>query len=314
MIVDTGRHRMSFLVELPQNEFDADAFAQFASTGGFIGGNALATVWMSQLAYETRLPDKIRAIGDLWHLADVHIVQQHAKSTLPLSDTRGIIASRDGALIIAFAGTDPLNLLNWVSDFYLGQSTADVHEGFQDAAAAVWPQVGPAIERCMKERRPLFVAGHSLGAAIALVTVDRARREKGLDAAQVFVFGAPRVGRADFVAGYNAAFGPTTYRLVHGRDVVATVPPSEVGFHHVGRFLSCERGAKFNLTQLLAASDSDEPSSGSNFFSGVAGRLRNLFGSLSPTSRVDAIGGLSQLLAPSIGDHLPDRYFTALTP
>jgi triacylglycerol lipase len=305
---------MSFLVELPQSEYSPDAFAQFAPAGGVMGGNAAAMAWMSQLAYETRLPDKIRAIGDLWNLADVHIVQQHAKSTLPMSDTRGIMASRDGALIIAFAGTDPLNLLNWVSDFYLGQSTADVHEGFQDAADAVWPEVGAAIERCKKDRRPLFVAGHSLGAAIALVTVDRARREKGLDAAQVFVFGAPRTGRADFVAAYNAVFGPTTYRFVHGRDVVATVPPSELGFHHVGRFLSCGSGAKFNLTQLLATPDSDEPSSGSDFFSGVAGRLRDLFGNLSPTARVDAIGRLSQLLAPSIGDHLPDRYLTALTP
>jgi triacylglycerol lipase len=311
-IVDTGRRHMSFLVELPQSEFSPNAFARFAPSGGFIDGNAAAMAWMSQLAYETRLPDKIRAIGELWGLAEVRIVRQPAKSTLPLSDTRGIIASKDEALIIAFAGTDPLNLLNWVSDFYLGHPTADVHEGFQDAAAAVWPEVGAAIEQCIKEQRPLFVTGHSLGAAIALVAVDRAQREKGLATAQVFVFGAPRVGRADFVARYNAAFGPTTYRLVHGRDIVATVPPSELGFRHVGRYLSCESGAKFNLTQLLAGSDSDEPSSGDNVFIGVADRLRSLFGRLSPTSRVDAIGRLTLLLAPSIGDHLPDRYFTAL--
>jgi triacylglycerol lipase len=269
---------------------------------------------MSQLAYETRLPDKIRAIGALFGLVEISILQQPAKSTLPLSDTRGIIAKKDNALIIAFAGTDPLNLLNWVSDFYLGRPGADAHEGFQDAAGAVWPEVGAAIERCMEERRPLFVAGHSLGAAIALATVDRARREKGLDSAQVFVFGAPRVGQADFVARYNAAFGPTTYRLVHGRDIVPTVPPAELGFNHVGRYLSCESGTKFNSTQLLAVSDSNEPSSGGDFFRGVADRLRNLIGSPSPTSRVDALGALTLLLAPSIGDHLPDRYYAALTP
>jgi triacylglycerol lipase len=205
-------------------------------------------------------------------------------------------------------------VLNWVSDFYLGRPTAGVHEGFQGAADAVWPEVGAAIERGMKEKRPLFVVGHSLGAAIALVAVDRGRREKGLDAAQVFVFGAPRVGRADFVASYNAAFGSTTYRLVHGRDIVPTVPPAELGFHHVGRYLSCESGAKFNLKQLRAASDSDEPPTGNDFFSDVANRLRNLMGSPSPTSRFDALGRLTRLLAPSIGDHLPDRYFTALTP
>jgi hypothetical protein len=308
---------MSFAVELPQSEYNKDAFAHFQPDAGFAPGNALAMAWLSQLAYETHLPDKIRTIGELWQLAEVQVVQQPAKtaltSALPLSDTRGIIACKDEARIIAFAGTDPLNLLNWVSNFYLGQSTADAHAGFLAAAAAVWPQVGAAIESCMQERRPLFVTGHSLGAAIALATLDRARSDMRLDAAQVFVFGAPRVGRADFVARYNAAFGPTTYRLVHGRDIVPTVPFSELGFRHVGRFLSCGSGTKFDLTKLVGALDSDEPSSGTGFFSGVAVRLRDLFGTPSPTSRTDALGKLTLLLAPSIGDHLPDRYYTALT-
>jgi triacylglycerol lipase len=304
---------MSFLVELPQNEFNPDAFKQFAPDAACSKGNALAMAWISQLAYETRLPDKVRAVGELWDLADVRIVQQPANSTLPLSDTRAVVAGKGGALIIAFAGTDPLNLLNWVSDFYLGRPTADAHAGFLDAAAAVWPQTGAAIERCMQDGRPLFVSGHSLGAAIALATADRARGEKGLHAAQVFVFGAPRVGRVDFVARYNATFGPTTYRFVHGNDIVPTVPPSELGFHHVGRFLSCGSGAKFDLTKLLPDSKSDEPSSEDGFFGGLADRLRNLVGIPSPSARIDALGQLTQLLAPSIGDHLPDRYFTALT-
>jgi hypothetical protein len=305
---------MSFLVELTQSEYNPNALADFVPTAGFNRGNALAMAWMSQLAYETRLPKKISAIGKSWGLADLQVIQQPAKSTLPLSDTRGVIASKKGALIIAFAGTDPLNLPNWVSDFYLGQPTADVHEGFLDAAAAVWVEVGATIDTCMKENRPLFVAGHSLGAAIALATVDRARREKGLDAAQVFVFGSPRVGRSDFATRYNAAFGLSTYRLVHGRDIVPTVPPSELGFHHVGRYLSCESGVKFDPAQLLTTSDSDEPLSGSDLFSGVAERLRNLFGSPSRTPRADILGMLTMLLAPLIGDHLPDRYYTALTP
>src|SRR5882672_9039622 len=112
---------MSFVVELPQSEFSKEAFAQFEPAAGFRPGNALAMAWISQLAYETHLPDKIRAIGALWQLGEVRIVQQRAKGPLPLSDTRGIITNKDEALILAFAGTDPLNLLNWVSNFYLGQ-------------------------------------------------------------------------------------------------------------------------------------------------------------------------------------------------
>jgi hypothetical protein len=225
-----GSHCMSFLVELPKDEYNSNAFAGFNPAGGFASGNALAMAWMAQLAYETRLPDKVGAISQLFQLTDLQIVQQSVDNNpLPVSDTRGIVASRGEAIIVAFAGTDPLHLLNWVSDFYIGRPTEDVHEGFQAAADAVWPVVGVAIERSINENRRLFVVGHSLGAAIALVTVDRARQEKNLSSAQVFVFGAPRVGKADFVAAYNPVFGRTTYRLVCCRARFAPDDGAAVG-------------------------------------------------------------------------------------
>lgn len=306
---------MSILVELPEDEYDPKAFAEFAPRAGFNIGTARAMAWISQLAYETASPEKVERIGRRLKLDDISPFKQPAKSTLPLSSTSGVLAMKNDALIIAFAGTDPLNLLNWVSDFYLGRPSADLHEGFQDAAAAVWTEIGTAIERSIDNNRPLFVAGHSLGAAIAIVTADRAHSEKKLMRAEIYVFGAPRVGRTEFVTRYNSTFGPTTYRFVHGKDIVPTVPFSELGFHHVGRLLQCERGEGFEPSRLLAEVSSDQPSPGDDFFSGIAERVRDLFGGpLSPTLRVDALGRLSQLLAPSIGDHLPDRYYNALRP
>ena len=310
---------MSILVELPLGQYNKDAFRNFSPDAGGTPGNALAMIWMSQLAYETGQPQKIPDIAKRLQLDHVDIVREPAKSTLPMSDTRGVIASKGNALIIAFAGSDPLNLLNWLSDFSPGRRAADAHEGFVDAAAAVWDRVGPVIKQGIQDHRRLFVTGHSLGAAIALATMDHALSEKLIDVeqgqtAQVFVFGAPRVGRADFVARYNKAFGPTTYRFVHGKDLVATVPPSELGFHHVGRFLGCVRNTKFDLTELSAGFDSDEPSNGEDFVGGVLDRLQNLFGTPSSTTRRDLLGMATALLSPSIGDHLPDRYYTALSP
>src|SRR5262245_38676779 len=210
---------MSILVELPENQYDPNAFANFAAGAGFDLGTARAMAWMSQLAYETRFPDKINRIATtMWDFDNVHILEQPTKSTLPLTSTHGVLATRKGKTIIAFAGTDPLNLLNWISDFYLGRPGADVHQGFVDAAAAVWKDVGAAIDRCINDSGALFIAGHSLGAAIALVIADRARQEKRLQHGEVYVFGSPRVGRGDFVDRFNSSFGHTTYRLVHGRD------------------------------------------------------------------------------------------------
>jgi triacylglycerol lipase len=303
---------MSFLVELPFELYDPHAFAEFSPDANF-ARNALAMSWMSQLAYETRVPAKIHNVGKKWSLSEIAVIRQPSKSTLPMSATRAVAANRDGATIIAFAGTDPLNLLNWVSDFYLGHPKADVHEGFLDAAASVWPEISVLVQHASQHGRRLFLTGHSLGAAIALLIADHAAREKGLESAEIFVYGAPRVGRADFVARYNAKFGPTTYRFVHGRDIVPTVPPVELGFHHVGRYLSCRSGDKFDLTLMGSLSGTDEPLIGQDFFTGVAARLQDLVGSPSRASRLDTLGRLTEVLAPSIGDHLPDRYYGALS-
>jgi len=60
------------------------------------------------------------------------------------------LATKGEAMIIAFAGTDPLNLLNWLSDFYLGRLSAGAHQNFAEATAAVWTEVGTAY-RTMHE-------------------------------------------------------------------------------------------------------------------------------------------------------------------
>lgn len=305
---------MSFLVELPEDLYDRRAFAGFDPALGF-EANALAMAWLCQLAYETRIPEKIRNVCGAWGLSLSQIIRVPAKSTLPLSDTRGIIAERSGATLVAFAGTDPLNLLNWVSDFYLGRPKADVHEGFLDAATSVWPTVSRALQQAMSQNRPIYVTGHSLGAAVALATLDMAAREPtALRSAQVYVFGCPRVGRGDFKDRYNAVFGASTYRLVHGQDIVPSVPPSELEFRHVGRFISCASGGKFADGSLDAVAGSDEPLCDLGPFRGLRERLSGLFGPASIASRADVLGRLSELLAPSIGDHLPDRYCAALTP
>lgn len=303
---------MSVLVELPEEQYIAKAFDMFAPRTGFSLGNARAMAWISQLAYETRLPEKITRISGKWGFDDVRCFQQPAKTTLPMSSTHGIMGFRGEATIIAFAGTDPLNLLDWVSDFYLGRLGQDAHQGFVDAAAAVWDEVGDVVGKSIAEQRALFITGHSLGAAIALVTADRARKERKLDHVEIYVFGSPRVWQADFAKSFIDAFGATTYRLVYGQDVVATVPPTALGFQHVGRLLQCARGAKFNSAQVLERNDSDDPMFGVGSLAQLPDRLQLLLVGLSPSTRTDLLGQISQLLLPLIGDHLPDRYYTAL--
>ena len=97
---------MSILVELPEDEYDPKAFAEFAPRAGFNIGTARAMAWISQLAYEAGSPEKVERIGRRWELDDISPFKQPAKSTLPLSSTSGVLAIKNDALIIAFAGTE----------------------------------------------------------------------------------------------------------------------------------------------------------------------------------------------------------------
>jgi hypothetical protein len=47
----------------------------------------------------------------------------------------------------------------------------------------------------------------------------------------VYAFGAPRVGDARFVQKLASI---AVYRIVHGGDIVCTVPPEALGFRHAG--------------------------------------------------------------------------------
>lgn len=302
---------MSILVELPEDHYSATAFAQFAPAAEFSMGTARAMIWLCQLAYEFRDRSKLERIATPWGLTRVEQFAESARTLLPVSSTRGLIAERDGALIVGFAGTDPVVLANWLTNFNARISPADLHQGFEQAAAAIWERITPELSQAHAAGRPILITGHSLGGALAIVTAERLARESGFAPTAIYAYGMPRVGGAAFAQAYNRDLGAVTYRVVYGLDLVPTVPPLELGYSHVGRRLHCGRGERFAF-ENLAAPGAEEPSQASQllatFTRGLADFLR---GPLSPTERTDLLGTIYGYLPPTIGDHLPDRYFTA---
>jgi triacylglycerol lipase len=310
---------MSILVELPERLYQRDAFASFAGVAPYSLGTARAMAWMSQLAYETAHPDKIKSICRLWDLQLLQLIANDSGSGLLKIHTRGVIVKGHGALIMAFAGTDPLVPANWISDFDvglnvgfntgLGVTPGPLHRGFDKAFDAVSEQVTQALAERGSEQ--LLITGHSMGGALAVIAADRCLTEKKLRATAVYAFGMPRVGDEDFAVRYNDTLGASTYRLVHGDDIVATVPPSRFGFRHVGRLINCARGGHFAPDQPTSEF-SDEPQFVGSLMSGLQQGLRDLFAlQLQPTFRDDTLGRMSGLLVPPIADHLPDRYLHA---
>jgi len=80
---------------------------------------------------------------------------------------------------------------------------------------------------------------------------------EGSPPSAVYTFGMPRVGGERFEASYDAGLGALTYRLVHGIDLVARVPP--LPFRHVGRVLQSDAEAKFDEARPLSPIGSDDP-------------------------------------------------------
>ena len=302
---------MSFFTEVDTDLYRPDAFSGFDAQAKFTLGNARAMMWMCQLAYETAHGDKIDAILNRWQLTKIDVLERAVTSSLRMGQTRGIIAATDKATIVAFAGTDPVSVQDWVADFTLGRPTGDIHAGFDAAAAAVQDRVRQAIAGGIAARRKLFITGHSLGGAIGFATALRMIEDRALNLreAEVYSFGAPRTLRPGATARY-APLMNTTYRLVHGNDVVPSVPPPDLDFGHVGRPLLCPHGGPFDEAKLPQSFD-DVPRFERQLLRGL---LQFVTGPLDLPFRPRPfpIGPLLAALPPGVIDHVPDAYLHAL--
>lgn len=301
---------MSKFVQLPPELHDQKAFERFsAQRGHFDLDDARAMMWMAQLAYESDAVDTIKQVATLWQLERV----QHLAALGEQIDTRVIIAERAGCSFVAFEGTDPAIAANLLTDANSVLTDDDEHAGFEAALMAVWPKLLQDLETRPK---PLFFAGHSLGAALVVLAAEKAN-DAGIVPAAIYSFGMPRAGGANFAARYDGKLGDRTFRLVHGNDIVPCVPDSigPLVFRHVGRMLKCPSDGKFDPAMPLSTSDNDDP----RFAAGVRDNFRNqlsafLAGRFFSPQGPGALGRMFAFLPFAIRDHLPDRYLSALSP
>jgi triacylglycerol lipase len=304
---------MSTFVELAPDLYSTSAFANFdASVSDINIANARAMMWISQLAYETGKPSTIDIVSKRWGFTFAMPFTNLKIDVVASFDTCGLLGERPDAIVLAFAGTDPAvwETLATDANLRLAPST-DTHVGFQAALDAARPQIQQAVGRSQQTGKPLWIAGHSLGAALAA----QFAASTGTAPRAVYVFGMPRAGGENFQTAYNnnVALGPVTYRFVNGLDVVARIPMSAIGYRHVGRMLSCASSQKFELTAPLSILGSDDPQFSielaQTLLSTVSGLLSGHV--LSPAGP-GTFGPMFRYLPQPIRDHLQDSYYNAL--
>jgi pimeloyl-ACP methyl ester carboxylesterase len=137
--------------------------------------------------------------------------------------------------VLAFKGTVPSEseTVKTDADFKLVRARyGEFHQGFLDT----YEELAKEFEAALKKLRvPIYITGHSLGGALALVTTIQTKDQDHL--AACYTYGCPRVGNAVLA---DRLFKVPVYRCVHHADLVPAVPFTLMGYRPYGdiRFLS----------------------------------------------------------------------------
>jgi hypothetical protein len=136
--------------------------------------------------------------------------------------TLGYVAEVNGDLVVAFRGTVPGELLNWLTNLDFTQipvPPGSIHRGMTQALDLVWEPVRQHARTLLRPGQTVWFTGHSLGGSLAQLAAARFTRDWG--DVRVCTFGAPRVGCPEFAASYR----PKLYRFERPADLVCHLPP-----------------------------------------------------------------------------------------
>lgn len=125
--------------------------------------------------------------------------------------------------------TDAMNLLivpegRLGTDFIAAGVGSRFHQGFINALAEIWDPLFEAVkEEQAKSERPLWLAGHSLGGALALLAAWLFVR-RFVSVHQIYTFGGPMIGNKAATAAFNKELAGKIFRYVEPRDPVPQLP------------------------------------------------------------------------------------------
>ncbi len=138
--------------------------------------------------------------------------------------------SNDSALV--FRGTEPTDWNDIKADLNVASIVAEtvgrVHRGFKKEADDIWSDVEEIL---LSNDRTLWMAGHSLGAAIATICASRCKLGRYQTVPiELYTYGSPRVGDRIFINQTAVKH----YRWVNNNDIVTRTPPTWLGYSHTG--------------------------------------------------------------------------------
>ncbi len=125
-----------------------------------------------------------------------------------------------------------------------------VHRGFLNAINLVWGAIDNKLTIIHNKKLPLWISGHSLGAALAILCAARLKNTNKFEP-QAYTFGAPKVGNAHFKLLCEKL---KIFRTVNCCDIVSHLPPRAMGFSHIGNeyFFCADNNLHINPKKMTA--------------------------------------------------------------
>lgn len=138
----------------------------------------------------------------------------------PTLDLSARIIKLSSKTILVFRGT--ISLRNWLVDLYAFPNALGIHTGFYNA----WMLLRRRVLAELPHDKPIYVTGHSLGGALAVLAAQYVSPEA------IYTFGQPRVAHPDALLS-NAPH----FRIVDKEDIVPHVPGLLAGYRHRGELV-----------------------------------------------------------------------------
>ncbi|MFB4419480.1 lipase family protein [Streptomyces sp. QL37] len=214
----------------------------------------------SGLAYQAEavIEEQARA----WGFDRVRHHQTRFSPPFPLQDTQAYTAASDHMIVIAFRGTEPVQIKDWLSDATTPPrpgpgGTGYVHYGFAEALESIYPDVRDTLAEYRTNGQSVWFTGHSLGGALAMLAGARMYLEEPRLAADgVYTYGQPRTCDRLLAAAYNKGYTNRMYRFVNNNDIVPQLPP-EPAYTHVDVLRYIDSRGKLHETMPLLGSLTD---------------------------------------------------------
>ncbi len=208
-----------------------------AGANQFLSSNAWWLAEISRLIYHVEFyKNKNINLGSFNYDVLGYISNHHTSTEFALLK----VNPDNPILVIVFRGTDEAD--DWNTNFHAYQmpfgKAGKVHHGFIQAYLSIREDL---FEYLKDNNLPIFITGHSLGAALAVLATSELSNNKNFDSC--YTFGSPRIGDPEFI---DTIDNKRIYRIVNNCDVVTTVPIDFVGikYRHIGLpYLINDKGA-----------------------------------------------------------------------